>query len=177
MNLVTHLPDGISVIALQRRNGDVFPCLIDTIDWDLVKEHTWGIRFNGRHSYYVRTKIPKTGSNRKDVAMHQMLTSTKFADHKDGCGWDNRRKNLRTATQAQNTRNNKKHLNMGFTSRFKGVSWAKNERKWNANIFINRKHKNLGYFVVEEDAAKAYNKAAKQFFGRFANLNEIIDVS
>lgn len=45
----------------------------------------------------------------------------------------------------------------GRVSRFQGVSWKREYNKWCAQ----RCGKHLGYFEREEDAAKAYNDAAK----------------
>ena len=45
-----------------------------------------------------------------------------------------------------------------------------------ASIRINYKLKHLGYFVEEEDAARAYNNAAQEFFGEFCRLNTIEEV-
>jgi hypothetical protein len=59
----------------------------------------------------------------------------------------------------------------GVTSRFKGVSWHKKAGKWRAVIALNRKHKHLGHFDNELDAARAYDAAARKQWGEFAKCN------
>lgn len=51
------------------------------------------------------------------------------------------------------------------TSIYKGVSWSKFAKKWCAYIKIDFAKKHLGYFLKEEDAAKAYNEFAKENWG------------
>lgn len=61
------------------------------------------------------------------------------------------------------------------TSIYKGVSWNKFAGKWSAYIKIDFKKKHLGYFILEEDAARAYNKSAIEFFGKeYSELNVFI---
>ena len=54
-------------------------------------------------------------------------------------------------------------------SRFPGVSWVKKGRKWHAQIRINGRTKHLGSFKVEEDAARAYEAAAKERAALYAS--------
>jgi len=78
-------------------------------------------------------------------------------DHKNGVGTDNKLKNLRAATNAQNARNKK--LKSTNTSGFNGVRWHSIGKKWNARITIDGKEKSLGMFHRFEDAVEA-RKAA-----------------
>ncbi len=93
-------------------------------------------------------------------------------DHKDNNGLNNQRSNLRIATAGQNQHNSgcRKYKGMR-SSRFKGVHWAKNARKWLAQITANRKHYHLGLFENEEDAARAYDRKALELHGDFAKTN------
>jgi len=45
------------------------------------------------------------------------------------------------------------------TSKFKGVCWDKNAKKWKSHIYINGKQKHLGCFNSEEEASEAYQNA------------------
>jgi hypothetical protein len=54
------------------------------------------------------------------------------------------------------------------------VFWDKHNERWVAKMEVNRKQICLGYFRNIEDAAKAYDKAAKEKFGEFAKTNENI---
>lgn len=56
-------------------------------------------------------------------------------------------------------------------SNYKGVTWEKDRKQWKAAIKVNGKSINLGRFYDEKDAAKMYDIAAKQFFGKYAYLN------
>ncbi|HLX53391.1 MAG TPA: hypothetical protein VKR58_05605, partial [Aquella sp.] len=62
------------------------------------------------------------------------------------------------------------------SSNYKGVSYNKDPKavcKYRAKITIGYKQINLGSFLLEIDAAKAYNEKARELFGEFANLNKI----
>lgn len=58
-------------------------------------------------------------------------------------------------------------------SRYKGVSFDKRHNKWTATIINKGKHKHLGRFTSEQDAARMYNFWAKDLFGDEAKLNVI----
>jgi hypothetical protein len=57
------------------------------------------------------------------------------------------------------------------SSKYRGVSWNKSGNKWRAGIKYDGKKHSLGYFEDEEEAAKAYDKAAKVHRGGGAQLN------
>lgn len=87
-------------------------------------------------------------------------------DHIDGDGLNNRRTNLRWATQSQNFANRRP---MEGTSKFKGVSRFR--RKWQVKVKLNRESHWVGLFDDEVEAAKAYDAAAIRLFGEYARLN------
>ena len=94
-----------------------------------------------------------------------------FIDHINRNGLDNRKNNLRVCSKSQNMMNTL--IPKNNTSGYKGVSWSKRDKKWMAYIKIKNKFNNLGYFNIKEQAALAYNDAAKKYHGEFARLNKI----
>ena len=78
---------------------------------------------------------------------------------------------IREATNAQNQANKKKTNNR--TSKYKGVSYYKQHKKFKVGIMVDGKTIHLGYFVDEIEAATAYNRAATKYFGEFACLNKV----
>lgn len=156
--------------------------LIDDEDYDLVmirknykyqknKFNHWVSRKAGNNLFYAVCMVRLNKNKWKHIRMHQLITGFKNVDHKDGNGLNNQKSNLRKATIAQNTYNQRKRS--GTYSRYKGVSKMGNTKKWRAYIVKNYKQYHLGLFEDEIDAAKEYNKKAKEFFGEFACLNQI----
>jgi len=91
-------------------------------------------------------------------------------DHIDGNITNNRIANLRLATAVQNQGNSRKprHNKSGL----KGVSWHKGDQCWIAQIKQRDKKIWLGGYKTKEEAAAAYEKAAREYFGEFANMGE-----
>lgn len=88
-------------------------------------------------------------------------------DHKDRNPLNNRIGNLRAATRSENAKNKTKKKNV--TSKYTGVHLR--GKHWIASIRINTRATFLGNFKTEEEAAIAYNEAAKIHHGEFANYN------
>jgi hypothetical protein len=92
-----------------------------------------------------------------------------YVDHINGNKLDNRPCNLRPATNSQNIANSNSRKNS--SSKYLGVCWSKNHKKWIANITKNNKAIYIGIFEKEKDAALAYNIAAIFLHKQFARLN------
>jgi hypothetical protein len=121
--------------------------------------------------YAVRTFWNAEKSTRE--YMHRFIlgvTDRKIkVDHKDGDGLNNQTRNLRISTDKQNQGNSKKQKNR--SSKYKGVTFAKTYGKWQVSIMKDGRLKALGRFAGEEDAARAYDTAARVVFGKFACVN------
>ena len=90
-------------------------------------------------------------------------------DHINNQPDDNRFSNLREATHSQQCRNTTSREMS--SSKFLGVSWQKDREKWRVRIRGNGKLKHIGLFTCEIEAARAYDAAAAEHYGEFANLN------
>lgn len=90
-------------------------------------------------------------------------------DHINGNGFDNRRENLRLVTASENRANSRRRSD--GSSQFKGVSLRRTTGRWEAKILTPTGRRHLGFFADEETAARAYDAAAREVFGRFAHLN------
>lgn len=92
---------------------------------------------------------------------------SKYIDHINGNGSDNRIANLRLATINENQFNKK--LAKNNTSGVKGITWDKSKGKWKAYIGLNNKLINLGYYDTIEMAKDKLYQARIQYHGNFAN--------
>jgi hypothetical protein len=160
MTLSEDFPDEmLPVRAIPLTQGQV--TIIDPEDYEKVSSFKLCVAKRNR-CWYVTT------SSR--TYLHKYLTGFPRTDHHNNDGLDNRRVNLRKATQSQNTANSRKHLD-GITP-FKGVSCHQNTRKWRAYIWDGTKQIHLGYFDKDTDAAHAYDEAAIHLHGEYAKTNK-----
>lgn len=147
--------------------------LVDDEDFDGLSKFKWHLRTvkDSDRMYAYRFDGDGGNGNKRPVAMHrQILSETRRnidVDHEDRNGLNNQRSNLRLSTRSQNNAN--AAIPKDNKSGYKGVSFDKTRNLWKAGLAS----KNLGRFETKEDAARAYNKAAFDQFGKFARLNNV----
>lgn len=144
--------------------------LVDNEDFGYLNQWKWHLHTEG---YACRSTTSTIIGKRKRIYMHSLINQTPIGtgtDHINGNALDNRKSNLRTANQSQNSMNRKTAYG---SSQFKGVCLNKANGRWMAYIGYKRKLKSLGYFDCELAAAKRYNIEAKTLFGEYARLNNV----
>ena len=77
-------------------------------------------------------------------------------DHVNGIKTDNRIANLRDVPAYVNMQNMRRPMSHNRSSGVLGVTWAKNEKKWKAQISIKGVTRHLGYADSIEDAQDIY---------------------
>ena len=171
--------DDVIRIPLRARDGSVSAwAIVDREDADLAD-----LRWKQSQGYSVRTiygaDTPSGYSNEK---MHRVILSRakgrqlhvrEECDHVNGNRLDNRRSNLRIATHGENA------VNRGGYGESMYMGVHRSRKGWRARILplgSGRANKdkcriNLGTFAAEEDAASAYDRAAREHHGEYARLN------
>lgn len=147
--------------------------IVDDWRFDELSDHKWHAQWRkNTKSYYATYSTKTVNGKRKTVLMHVVVARTPTGMHTDHINHntlDNREGNLRAATASQNGMNRRKLG--GCTSIYIGVHWSKRDKCWYAQIYTNGKYNNIGAFRIEEEAARAYDAAAKRLHGEFASLN------
>jgi hypothetical protein len=130
----------------------------------------WRLDKDGYASYVIWG----VGSKRcQTVYMHRVILGAErgqVTDHRNGDRIDNRRGNIRLATQSQNSANRYRLL-PNTSSRFRGVTFHKASGKWQAQLKHLKRNYHLGLYERQEDAARAYDRAARQTWGEFCRPN------
>ncbi len=149
--------------------------IVDSCDYYTYGKYKWILSGVESNMYAVREKLIGPKKTAKVYLHREIMNAPKgvIIDHKENGGLDNRRANLRFATQSQNMINRPKKPNTA--SKYRGVRWDKSRNFWYAEIIFRNKgrkiRKYLGRFENEIDAAKAYDRMAVKHHGEFARLN------
>ncbi len=143
--------------------------LIDRTDLARVARSQWWVvpRPDGRGSYAARWL--GTGSMRRTLYLHrELLDAPAGSDvvHLNDDGLDNRRANLQLGSRSQSSA--RRHT-VSPTTGFRGVYRSRD--RYQAQLTVAGKRRTLGLFNNAEQAARAYDQAARAAFGPFARLN------
>ena len=139
------------IILYNNNCKEIARTIINKDDFKKVKDLKWCLDDKG----YVL-------NGRFKIRLHHLILPRKkglFTDHQDGNPLNNRKNNLRYATNQQNQMNKKN---------VKGYYWHKKEKKWVTKIVVNNKYIHLGCFVKESEARQARKNAELEYFGEFA---------
>jgi len=145
-------------------NDGITEILVDDQDYDYLSTFSWRLNTGG---YAITTN--------RGLRMHRLIMNApkdKFVDHLNYNRLDNRRSNLRLCTNAQNLQHSRSARRIKHpTSKYKGVSFAKERSKWLASITLFGHGINLGHYQTEHQAAMVYDLWALELFKEFANPN------
>jgi hypothetical protein len=147
-----------------------YVALVDDEDYEWLSRWKWFAKAD--HNLVYARRMSHVGEGKRTtIGMHRLIMGDppgREVDHWDNDGCNNQRGNLRVATHRQNLAKSRQVLG---PSGFRGVSWDKERRKWRARIHIDGKEKTLGRFRNADEAARAYDAAAKEVYGEFALTN------
>jgi len=147
--------------------------IVDDDDFDWLNQWKWSAGTQGRRGSAVRFRALRgqmINDRYQHVLMHRQIMDCPAhlsVDHVNKNPLDNRKCNLRICDQAKQALNRVGNTTGKKTSLFKGVYWQKDIGFWRARFRL----KYLGTFTNEVDAAKAYDRAAREFDPDFAHLN------
>ncbi len=145
--------------------------IVSNEDYEYLSQWKWS--FHGKYAH--RSEWIKGGKGKQiHHYMHRQLMNVPKGldtDHINGDKLDNRRENLRVCSRSQNNANMTKPSHN--TSGFRGVSWDKRAKKWQARINKNGKLQYCARFEDKLSAAKAYNDKFFELYGNYAKLNII----
>lgn len=152
-------------------NNSSHHAIIDDEDFERLSKFTWTINSFQTviNRWYQIKERNRWHSEAVSLASEVMCKPRVMHDHINRNPFDNRKENIRECTVSQNSINKPKQL--GFTSKFKGVSWDKDSKKWFSKVQCKRKQYALGRFITEIEAASAYSKKAIELYKNFAILN------
>jgi hypothetical protein len=139
----------------------------------------WKIQKKGVNANQIAGTKNKNGYfqiqlNKKFIYLHRAIFLMQYGylpsciDHIDGNPSNNKIENLREVTASQNCWNQKYK---GSASGVKGVTWNKQDKKWQPQIKANGKKFYLGKFVNLDDAIEAYKNAAEKLHGEYRTQN------
>lgn len=152
--------------------------LVDDDDFEELNKFKW-CALKAYNTYYAIRNPPMIKGKRESLLkMHREILSLrlgdeKHVDHINGNGLDNRKVNMRICTNSQNSMNSQKFVNN--TTGYKGVYLIKNnkinKKPFFSRITVSGKPLHLGVFFTKEQAALAFDNAARQHYREFARLN------
>ena len=148
---------------------------IDREDVKRVSAHSWRVTFGttGRKRVVTSIRGPKgvrsltLGKFLMKPSKGKQVYPRRFNEE-----LDYRKNNLIVCTLKERQRLLPKNRT-DASSTFRGVSRDKASGKWRASIEVDGHSINLGQFKIESEAALAYNKAAKKYFGSLAYQNQV----
>lgn len=140
--------------------------------YDKIKHWKWSANPRGRKKIqYAFMRMQKIDGRYRTIQLHRFIMDCPegmVVDHINGDTTDNRCKNLRICTQAQNALNNH-GAKEGSVSGHRGVYWHKAAQKWCAEVVYEGRKYYLGLFKNKLDAAGAYKKKAAELHKEFYN--------
>lgn len=167
-NYVPKMQKDLSMKKIPLTRGLV--TLVDEEDYAALSAYRWQA-WSDRRGHIYATRTAQKNKRRTFLSMGRVIMSPPpglQVDHINGDTLDNRRINLRVCTKGENRRNSKGCGASGF----KGVTRpGRTPKAWLAQIQAADRVIRLGRFVTKEEAARAYDSAAKRYFGEFAWLN------
>lgn len=140
--------------------------VVDDSDYEWLNQWKWYYH----HGYAQRSE--KVNGHGTTVLMSREIMDAPAgmeADHWDNDTLNNRRKNLRVVTHAENGRN--RRLDRDSISGLKGVRQDQRSGKWNAHIQADGEQIHLGIYDTSQEAAYAYDMAALGLHGDYAKTN------
>ena len=156
-----------------------YVAMVDAEDYSWLSQYSWSARISHNKDGSIKNVYAMRGIRKKEESenpiyqMHRLILGITDpaieVDHVDFNGINNSRDNLRVATDSQQQGHTR--LRKTNTTGFKGINYFEKLKKWGAHIGCRGKLKHLGLFADKIEAAKAYDKAAKELFGEFAVLN------
>lgn len=159
-----------------------YKAIVDADMYDYLNQWKWHATPKPNSDKVYARRADYSAGKKTSIAMHRQIMNvidkSILVDHINHDGLDNRKDNLRLATNSQNAANRRSNKNS--SSKYLGVSMFRCTSKgklyiyWQAYIIKDGIRRNLGTYKTERDAALAYNKVAPELHKEFANLN-IVD--
>ena len=150
------------VLAIKRRNGETFEILLDHEDFHIVSQYHWHV-IGKQKAPYVRGR--RLDGGLKSVALHRVVMwfpSGKVIDHINHNIHDNRKRNLRVGTIAENNQN----LKVGRAnckSGERGICWSKRDNRWLCQIRVGNRSVYQRKFADFDLAVTAIREARQKF--------------